>query len=345
MEISKQDSKMIKGVAVLWMLLIHLFCRTEDLPYTPLLWLRDVPLIYYIGLFGDMCVPIFCFVTGYAHYMQAERPDRSAKRWWSLLRFFITFWLIVIIFAVIGLIMKCENIPFSPLLFILNCLTLRISYNGAWWYVNTYLLLVLLQPLLIKLAKKIPVIVSLTGALCLYVVGYVLRFPLADAVLNIKPAPIPAAISLCANLLTCLFPYIVGAIFRRFHIVSRLRAATAHMKTWLLDLLIILAFVVMIAAHGVVQSAFVAIFTGVGTVLLLCLCRMPRPLSALLQFIGDHSTVIWLSHKFFYGEPFSGLVFHAVYVLPVFLLLLALSLLTSFVIKLISKPIFKLLPH
>lgn len=45
MEISKQDSKMLKGVAVLGMLLLHLFCRKENLPYTPLLWLQGVPLI------------------------------------------------------------------------------------------------------------------------------------------------------------------------------------------------------------------------------------------------------------------------------------------------------------
>lgn len=159
------------------------------------------------------------------------------------------------------------------------------------------------------------------------------------------PSPVVVGIALCANFCTSLLPYIAGAICRRFHVVSRLRTATAHMKTWLLNLLVALAFALMMAAHGIVQSTAVAPLTGISSVLLLSLCRMPRPLSVSLQFIGDHSTVIWLSHMFFYLEPFSGLAFRAKYVLPVFLLLFALSLLTSFVIKLISKPIFKLLPH
>lgn len=33
MDISKRDSKMLKGVAILSMLMLHLFCRKENLPY------------------------------------------------------------------------------------------------------------------------------------------------------------------------------------------------------------------------------------------------------------------------------------------------------------------------
>ena len=64
MDITKRDSKMLKGIAILAMLMLHLFCRRDNLPYTPLLWIGDTPLIYYFGLFGDICVamamPITC---------------------------------------------------------------------------------------------------------------------------------------------------------------------------------------------------------------------------------------------------------------------------------------------
>ena len=33
MDISKRNSKMLKGVAILSMLMLHLFCRKENLPY------------------------------------------------------------------------------------------------------------------------------------------------------------------------------------------------------------------------------------------------------------------------------------------------------------------------
>lgn len=87
MDITKRDSKMLKGVAILAMLMLHLFCRRDNLPYTPLLWIGDTPLIYYFGLFGDICVAIYCFVSGYAHYMQSSKTELR-HRWKRLLRFF-----------------------------------------------------------------------------------------------------------------------------------------------------------------------------------------------------------------------------------------------------------------
>ena len=55
-----------KGVAILFMLLLHLFCTKEYVGlFTPLIMIGDTPLIYYLALFGDMCVAIYCFCSGY----------------------------------------------------------------------------------------------------------------------------------------------------------------------------------------------------------------------------------------------------------------------------------------
>ena len=90
MDITKRTSKMLKGVAILSMLMLHLFCRRENLPYVPLLWIGGTPLIYYFALFGDICVAVYCFVSGYAHYMQSSGAEIK-KRWKHLLHFFIPF--------------------------------------------------------------------------------------------------------------------------------------------------------------------------------------------------------------------------------------------------------------
>lgn len=51
---------------------------------------------------------------------------------------------------------------------------------------------------------------------------------------------------------------------------------------------------------------------------------------------------IWLVHMFFYTVLFDGFVFCAKYPIPILLLLLAVSLAPSYVIKWLSKPILKL---
>lgn len=131
MDITKRNSKMLKGVAILSMLMLHLFCRRENLPYTPLLWIGGTPLIYYFALFGDICVAVYCFVSGYAHYMQSSEAEIK-KRWKHLLLFFIPFWVIAAVFSLIGLLTGNAEIPGSLTKFALNYLTIQNSYNGAW---------------------------------------------------------------------------------------------------------------------------------------------------------------------------------------------------------------------
>ena len=48
MNLTKNQIKMTKGVAILFMLLLHLFCTKsyEDL-YIPLIFIGDTPLVYY----------------------------------------------------------------------------------------------------------------------------------------------------------------------------------------------------------------------------------------------------------------------------------------------------------
>lgn len=252
--------------------------------------------------------------------------------------------MLAVLFAVAGLIMRSDSIPGSPVKFLLNCLTIENSYNGAWWYANTYLLLVILQPLSVRAARRMPVALSVVLAYCLYVVGYALRIPLASRVQEALPTAAYWAVSRLALFMTSYFTYTVGMVFRRCGVIGKLRTLTGHMRSWLVNFLVAVGFLVMLVAHGIVQTMFVAVFTGLGTVCLLCLLRMPRPLMKVLCFLGDNSTCIWLSHMFFYSEPFVGLVFRAVWVLPVFLLMLALSLLTSLAVRAVCSPLVKRLP-
>ena len=103
-----------------------------------------------------------------------------------------------------------------------------------------------------------------------------------------------------------------------------------------------ITFACMIIAHGIVPTLFVAVITATVTIVLLCICPLPKQLTGLLCYFGEHSTNIWLVHMFFYMAPFDGFVFCAKYPIPVFLLLLAVSLASSYVIKWLSKPILKL---
>lgn len=338
MDITKRDSKMLKGVAILSMLMLHLFCRKENLPYTPLLWIGSTPLIYYFGLFGDICVAVYCFISGYAHYLQSSKGELQ-QRWKRLLRFMIPFWVIAVVFSLIGLLAGNSVIPGSIKEFLLNCLTIKNSYNGAWWYANTYILLVALQPLSRKFVERCPAWLVILLTFAFYTVSYGIRFCGWGACDSVIPSWIITHVGLLG---TSYFPYAIGMLFCKKQVISLLRQRLTAINVRNIYIFTVLVFTGMIVVHGMVQSLFVAVITATVTIILLCVCPLPKRLTSLLCYLGEHSTNIWLVHMFFYAVLFKGFVFCAKYPIPVFLLLLLSSLASSYVIKWISKPILKL---
>lgn len=338
MDITKRDSKMLKGVAILSMLMLHLFCRKENLPYTPLLWIGSTPLIYYFGLFGDICVAVYCFISGYAHYLQSSKGELQ-QRWKRILRFMIPFWVIAVVFSLIGLLAGNSVIPGSIKEFLLNCLTIKNSYNGAWWYANTYILLVALQPLSRKFVERCPAWLVILLTFAFYTVSYGIRFCGWGACDSVILSWIITHVGLLG---TSYFPYAIGMLFCKKQVISLLRQRLTAINVRNIYIFTVLVFTGMIVVHGMVQSLFVAVITATVTIILLCVCPLPKRLTSLLCYLGEHSTNIWLVHMFFYAVLFEGFVFCAKYPIPVFLLLLLSSLASSYVIKWLSKPILKL---
>lgn len=104
MELSKKQTDITKGVAILFMLLLHLFCTREyEGLFEPLIMIGNIPLIYYIALFGDMCVAIYCFCSGYGLMIGYKNNNENyfKKNLIRILKLYINFWIILILFVLI----------------------------------------------------------------------------------------------------------------------------------------------------------------------------------------------------------------------------------------------------
>ena len=55
-DFTKADSKAIQGIAILFMVMLHLFCRKESLPYHTSMMIKGIPLVYYLALWGGIGV-------------------------------------------------------------------------------------------------------------------------------------------------------------------------------------------------------------------------------------------------------------------------------------------------
>ena len=101
----------------------------------------------------------------------------------------------------------------------------------------------------------------------------------------------------------------------------------------------------MIILHGFVQTLFVAVFTGIAFIVLFNLIDKPKWLNEGLSYISKHSTNMWLTHMFFYMIYFKELVYAPKYPIFIFIWLVILCIITSYLINFIYKPIVKLLDN
>ncbi len=340
MELSKKDNQMAKGLAIFGMIMLHLFCRNTDLPYTPLIWIDNTPLVYYLGLFGDLCVPIYCFCSGYAQALlfQKESVSYNKNRFLRLLKFLINYWIILIIFAIIGLITKTDNIPGTLSDFFGNLFLYDISYNGAWWFVLTYTILIFCSPLLCKISEKInPIVLFFTSGI-IYFISYIFRFSIQIDI----PHPILDKVWQQIILFgTSQFSFVVGIIFYEQKIITKLSSIKTN--SVLKNIVCTTIIILLIIIHAIVQSLIIAPITGLITMICFHIMDKTKWIQQFFLFLGKHSTNIWLIHMFFYLVMFTDFVFIAKYPVFILLFMFLICFATSYIINFINSRINKLL--
>lgn len=342
MELTKKDTQIAKGIAVLGMVMLHLFCRLGELPYTPWIWVREVPLIYYLGLFGDLCVPVFCFCSGYAHYLIADVQGKKYRKRLpgKTLRFLSNYWIVVVLFSILGLLFdRSGQIPGSLRDFLGNMLLVGMNYNGAWWFVTTYLILLVLSPAFVAMTRRLSGIFMLVGSMFFYFVAYVLRFK--------APVSMPnSVLQWCWNQMVLLgtsqLPYFAGMILRKYGGIGKIRKLFTC-RNFLRRTIVFVLPLVAFLGHCIVQSVFVAPFTAAAVLACLFLAKLPECVEKVFLLLGKHSTNIWLVHMFFYHRLFPGFVFTAEYPVLILLLMLAICFVVSAVIDWFYRPVLALL--
>lgn len=346
MELTKNDTQKCKGIAIIGMVMLHMFCRLDNLPYSPLIWIGNTPLIYYLGLLGDVCVPIFCFCSGYAHYLLYDQFGKKYKNRIpnKLLRFLCNYWIVVILFSLLGLICgKSAVIPGSLSEFLGNIFLYKMSYNGAWWFILTYIFLLLLSPALAKLVKKTKgylslVIIAVSGII--YFIAYIIRFDIVP--IQLENPVLDWLLTQMVLLGTSQLTYMIGMVCRKYSLVTKLRKAVD--KTYIRVLVSVISLCILLL-HCVIPSAFLAPFTALATLCILIVTRFPKVIETSVCFLGKHSTNIWLIHMFFYMGLFDGLVFIAKYppFIAIFMFLICIAV--SLFINVLYHPICHLITN
>lgn len=337
MELSKNDTKMLQGLSVLAMIWLHLFCKDYTGLFTPIIFAGGgYALSFYIAQLCDFCVFGFAFCSGYAHTVQYEETGYYRKRLKGLLSVLVSYWIVLITFSIVSVIAgQADFMPGSSKKFIMNFLTLDNSYNGAWWYMFAYAVLVIISPLLLKCVKKFNPIIVLSLGFLIYCAAYYIRFKLgySNRILG-KLGPFGMT----------LFEYLLGAECCKLKVFSKIHKIWIKLPKAARCILAILMIIAMLYVRTlIVPTLFVAPITGFAIIALFHFWEKPKFVNKIFLTVGKHSTNLWLTHMFFYSVLFVNLVYIAKYPLLIFAFMLAITLSVSFVLQMLEKPLKKLI--
>ena len=327
-------SKYIKGLAIVLMLFHHLFAfdnRIINVSYVTIGKIGDQTIENYIGIFSRICVPIYLFVSGYGLYYcylgknKVKYKDLQ-KRILNILKI---YWVILIVFLLLGIVLGKQQ--FSVIEFIKNMLTISCSYNQEWWFLNTYIILVLLFPVIKKIidntTSKNLIYLILTSFVITLVSGKLLsyNFIMSNEVLKVT-----------LNITAYQSTFILGGIFCNLNIYDKVYH---NMKDTYLNNIIIQSSIIFICVwlrgrHNIIDFIMVPVFIYSSII-----CIEKFKLENVFSYLGKHSTNMWLTHSFFCYYYFKEELFSAKYSLIILGILILLSLMSSYYINYITQSI------
>ena len=159
---SKEESLFISGMSIIMMYFYHLFAFPDLWPdercFYSLYYYKGIPVEQLIAPFGQLCVGIFAFNTGYILYKNSFEYLCYTSIFKRLFNFLIGYWIVCILFIIYGIVNSIQ-LPgiriFISNLFGLNT-SARVDYINVahGWYVSYYLFLLLVLPLIVYISTR-----------------------------------------------------------------------------------------------------------------------------------------------------------------------------------------------
>ena len=111
LELSLNDTMLLKGVALLLLLAHHLFY--QGIGYNDVHLYGSHYLVKEIGIISKFCVAIFVFLSGYGLTVNAEKSLTSLKTFYvhRFVKLMANYWFIWIIFVPIGVFVFNRTFP------------------------------------------------------------------------------------------------------------------------------------------------------------------------------------------------------------------------------------------
>ena len=303
---SKDLTNSIKGIAIISMLLHHFFSFPE--------WWLNPYQFPIIASIADsiraplaICVPVFAFLTGYTYCFQQRKNYRYSLH--KIFNLLICYWVVFVILAIASVITVHWQYSFLDVL--KELLAIYRPTMVFCWYVNFYIILMLILPLISKFF----------GRFLFLDIVFIVAFPyiLLRIVKFIPINWIQQTLSSLASYLPCV---LTGYLFARHQWFQQIDVAYMRLikRKWL-DC-IICVFLLLIAFAGrFIEPSITVVLPRLPIILDISLDVLYAPMLVFavvrlcrdqlktipvlkkgLQTLGDLSLPMWFVHCIFFNN-------------------------------------------
>lgn len=329
---SKEQSTIIKGIAILMMLWYHLFGIDElEQVCLPLVYINGKALTSYLSK-ASYPVSFFLILSGYGlTYIYKQKQLNIINQSKRLLKLYIHYWVILFIFVGLSIFVKPGMYTLDFLHIIGNITAIKCNYNGEAWFLFPYVLLSLSATYIISyvyhLHHKKNIIITVIAYTILFISAKYLRNRLPDNII--------------ANTIILQYSYYVMLLF--YFTLGILLYRLLEKELYIhQNIYYILPIIILMAIKSMFKVTIIdGIYAFVFILLFLKLPLQPYIKKGLYE-LGRCSMPMWLTHTFFCVYLFPDFIYGFKYPIVIFIALVIITYLTALPIMYISHYINKI---
>ena len=335
---SKQETLIIKGIAILMMLFLHLFNNGFANQLQHCFWIDNQPFLHILTRAANP-ISFFCFCGGYGLYYTYQR-GKDTHHYSRILKLYVHYWIVLLIFVPLAhFITSKYTYPGNIQTILYNVTGLEASWNMECWFLLPYALLSLTSKKMFSWMDKVRVRYVLGFTLLLYgIAGYILTKNGS----KLYPFQYPF-INLLILYLYLLFPFTIGAMTLRTQILTKLRVsfqAITSDRRFIQPFLYIVVLLLIISRCGINTNAY-SPFYMFGMIVLILLIQRRACTDKWLAHLGNLSMEMWLIHSWFCYYLFRNFFYGLKYPIVVFFVLLSATYISAIIVRFIGSRLSK----
>lgn len=285
---TKQDTSILKGIAILFMVWLHCFNEriSHVLDYVDITFGGDKLSFIITRLTGP--VELYILLSGYGLYY--TYTHRASIGWISRLsKLYGLYAFTLLIFVPMVCALGNEQYSLGLADIISNVTGWNTTYNVTIWFLFPYAVTVVLASRLFLWldTKAYLMIISSFG---LYIGAYLISWlSHHDHIASMY------AINELVRVLNMEFPFIIGAVLCKYDLISKVKACTKNKQMLTVGVLIALCTVRLSTDFDFMLQLVYSVML----IVLVSSIRKSEWLIKILDFFGRHSTTMWLVHAYF----------------------------------------------